>query len=66
MFCCNTLSQYMVNPKHIRLVGSKHVMRYLQGTLDYGIRYASNRDIKLHGFVDSDWEGSAEDRKSTS
>ena len=39
-FVVNTLSQYMVNPKHIHLVGAKHVMRYLKGTLDYGLRYA--------------------------
>ena len=58
-FAVNTLSQYMVNPKHIHLIGSKHVMRYLKGTLDYGIRYASNGEIILHGFTDSDWEGSS-------
>ena len=29
-FVVNTLSQYMVNPKHIHLVGEKHVMRYLK------------------------------------
>ena len=56
----------MVNPKHIHLVGAKHVMRYLKGTLDYGLRYASNGEIRLHGFTDSDWAGSAKDRKRTS
>ena len=65
-FVVNTVSQYMVNLEHIHLVGAKHVMRYLKGTLDYGIRYASNGKIRLHGFTDSNWEGSAKDRKSTS
>ena len=32
-FVVNTLSQYMVNPKHIHLIGAKHVMRYLKGML---------------------------------
>ena len=41
-------------------------MRYLKGTLDYGLRYASNCEIRLHGFTDSDWEGSVKDRKITS
>ena len=41
-FVVDTLSQYMVNPKHIHLIGEKHVMRYLKGNLDYGLRYASN------------------------
>ena len=65
-FVVNTLSQYMVNPRHIHLVGEKHVMRYLKGTLDYGLRYVSDGEIRLHGFTDSDWAGSAKDRKSTS
>ena len=64
-FVVNTLSQYMLNPKHIHLVGEKHVMRYLKGTLDYGLIYASNGEIILHGFTDSDWAGSVKDRKST-
>ena len=65
-FVVNTLSQYMVNPKHIHLIGAKHVMRYLKGTLDYGLIYASDGEIRLYGFRDSDWEGSDKDRKSTS
>ena len=56
----------MVNPKHIHLIGEKHVMRYLKGTLDYGLRYTSNSEISLHGFIDLDWAGSAKDTKSTS
>ena len=65
-FVGNTLSRYMVNPKYIHLVGAKHVMRYLKGTLDFGLRYALDGKIRLHGFIDLDWVGSAEDRKSTS
>ena len=41
-------------------------MRYLKGTLDYGLRYASVCDFKLYGYVDSNWGGSVVDRKSTS
>ena len=59
-FSVNTLSQYMVNPKHIHLVGAKHVMRYLKGTLDYGLRYSSYGDINLHGLTNSDWSESVE------
>ena len=65
-FAVNTLSQYMVNHKQIHLIGAKHVMRYLKGTLDYGLKYTSSREIKLHRYADSDWGGSAKDRKSTS
>ena len=44
----------MVNPKQIHLIGEKHVMSYVKGTLDYGIRYDSSGEIRLHGFIDSD------------
>ena len=64
-FVVNTLSQYMAKPRHVHLVGAKHVMRYLKETLDYGHRYASNGEIKLHGFTYLDWEGSVKDRKIT-
>ena len=38
----------------------------MKGTLDYGLRYASSGDIKLHGYAALDWGGSAKYRKSTS
>jgi hypothetical protein len=34
--------------------------------ITYGLIYASNNDVRLHGFTDSNWEGSVDDRKSTS
>ena len=41
-------------------------MRYLRGTVDYGLKYEANKKINLEGYVDSDWAGSAINRKSTS
>ena len=56
----------MVNSKHIHFIGAKHVMRYLKETLDYELKYAFGGEIRLHGFTDSNWAGSAKDRKITS
>jgi hypothetical protein len=33
--------------------------------ITYGLIYASNNDVQLHGFTNLHWEGSADDRKST-
>jgi hypothetical protein len=55
-----------VEPIHEHWIATKHVLRYIRGTLNYGLRYTASNDIKLHGFTDSDWAGSAEDRRSTS
>ena len=46
-------------------VAAKHVLRYLHGTIGYGLRYTSNSDMRLVGYSDSDWAGSVEDWKST-
>ena len=62
-FVVNTLSQYMVEPRQVHLVATKHVMRY---TLDYGLRYASDGEIILHRFTDSDWARSVKDRNNNS
>ena len=36
-FDVNTLSQYMVEPRHVHSFATKHVMRYLKCTLDCGL-----------------------------
>jgi hypothetical protein len=55
-----------VEPRHVHLVAAKRVMRYLKGMLDYGLCFIGDCDFKLYGYSDSDWAGSALDRKNTS
>ena len=56
----------MVQPIHVHLVETKHVMRYLKGILDYGLTYIVHSEFRLCGYNDSDWDGSDEYIKSTS
>jgi hypothetical protein len=65
-FSVNTLSQFLVEPKHVHLVAGKHVMRYLKGTIDCGLSYDGDHDFTLSGYTDADWAGSVSDRKITS
>ena len=65
-FAVNTLSQYLKDPRHVHLTAAKHILRYLKGTVDYGLKYKADQRINLEGYVDSDWAVSAIDRKSTS
>ena len=60
------LSQYLVEPRHVHLVVAKHVMRYLKGTLNFGLCYTKDHDSRLYGYTDSDWARSVPNRKSTS
>ena len=65
-FAVNTLSQFLTDPRHVHLIAAKHVLRYLKGIVDYGLKYDANQKINLEGYVDSHWVGSAIDMKSTS
>ena len=53
-FVVNTLSQYMVESRRVHLVTAKHVMRFLKGTLDFGLCYTRDRDFILYGYTDLD------------
>jgi hypothetical protein len=65
-FAVNTLSQFMVEPKRVHWVATKHVLRYLHGTIEYGLSYIQGDGVKLMGYTDVEWVGNTVDRKSTS
>jgi hypothetical protein len=64
-FVVNTLSQFMVEPRRVHWVASKHVLRYICGTIYYGLDYQRGDGIRLMGYIDSDWAGCVSDQKST-
>jgi hypothetical protein len=53
-FVVNTLNQFQMEPRHEHWIVSNHVLRYIHGTRNYGLRYTASSDIQLHGFIDSD------------
>ena len=61
----NTFRQFLMGSRHVHLMVAKHAVRYLKGTIDYGLKYEVNQKINLEGYVDSDWVDSAIDRKIT-
>ena len=44
----------------------KRIIRYINGTSDYGIWYSRDSNECLAGYSDADWAGCIDDRKSTS
>ena len=40
-FAVNNLSQFLTDPRHAHLV-AKHAVRYLKGTVEYGLKYDTN------------------------
>ncbi|KAE8679159.1 Zinc ion binding, putative isoform 1 [Hibiscus syriacus] len=44
---------------------TKRILRYLKGTIDFGLFYSASNDYKLVGYSDSDWGGDIDNRRST-
>ena len=51
--------------RHVHLIAAKHVMRYLKGTIAYGLWYVVDCEFRLVGYTDSNWVGSVTDWKIT-
>ncbi len=64
------LSRYMSKPEKEHWIAVKRVFRYLRGTTSYGLCYQGrpglDRVVDIHGFVDADWAGDLDRRRSTS
>ena len=64
------LSRYMSKPGKEHWTIVKRVFRYLRGTSSYGLCYERRprleRVVYIHGFVDADWVGDLDRRRSTS
>ena len=62
------LSQFMSNPGPEHWIGVKRILRYVKGTIDYGLKFnaLNANNIELQGYLDTDWEGDITSRKSTS
>ena len=65
-FVVNTQSHYLVEPRRVHLVAAKHVMRYLKGTIDFGLYYVGDHDYRFYGYIDADWDISVSEKNITS
>eukprot|EP00253_Pinus_taeda_P008943 PITA_08943 len=64
------LSRFMSKPGKAHWTAVKRVFQYLRGTSDYGLCYQGrpglDRVLDIRGFVDADWAGDLDQRRSTS
>ena len=65
MYAVSVISRFMDSPKNTHWQEGKRILRYIVGTLNYGIMYSSSNDFQLVGYTDSDFAGSIDDRKRT-
>ena len=66
MYIVSLLLRYMHCASEIHFQTTKRVLRYVKGTIDYGIKFNQDKKFILHGYSDSDWVGCVDDMRSTS
>lgn len=64
-YAVNFLSQFNTNYDIEHWKAAKRILRYLKGTIDYGLRY-KKIGLPLFGFADADWGANLVDRRSYS
>ena len=65
-FSVGVCARYQAAPKESHLTAVKRIITYVNGTPDYGLWYSNDSNACLVGYLDADWAGSVDDRKSTS
>lgn len=53
MFLTSLLSQYMTLPREVHFGVANCVLRYLKGTLNFGIWFEQIREINLYSYCDN-------------
>ena len=65
-YSMNDVSRYMQQPHELHWKEAKRILQYIQGTRSYNNHYATDSQLDLVGFTDSDWERDSIDHNSTS
>ena len=60
------VARFQAAPKESHIIVVKRIFRYLKGTKEYGLWYPKGNNIIIQAFTNANWEGSIDDRKSTS
>eukprot|EP00253_Pinus_taeda_P007915 PITA_07915 len=64
-FAVGLVARFLQNPRESHWKAAKRILRYVRGTIQFGIHYSAKATPLLVGFTDSDWAGDPDDRKST-
>ncbi|CAL8083511.1 unnamed protein product [Prunus armeniaca] len=59
-------ARFQSDPKESHLFVVKRIVKYVSGTVEFGLWYTYDTCVNLVGYSDADWAGCSDDRKSTS
>ncbi|GKA14983.1 ribonuclease H-like domain-containing protein [Tanacetum coccineum] len=57
---------YMHDPREPHVAALKRILRYVRGTIDFGLQLYASATTSLVGYTDADWAGCPSTRMSTS
>jgi hypothetical protein len=58
------LSRYMHKPRKPHMYAARRVLRYIKGTIGYGVEFKREQNAKLIRFCDADYAGDPSNRRS--
>ncbi|KAL9310750.1 putative RNA-directed DNA polymerase [Arabidopsis thaliana] len=64
-FAVGVVSRFMQKPKKPHLEAAKRILRYIKGTIDWGLLYEKEGKGKLNSYCDADYAGDHDTRRST-
>lgn len=65
-FAVGVYAGYQAKHKMSHINQVKRILKYINGTSDYGMLYSYSTNSMIIGYCDADQAGSVDDRKSTS
>ena len=65
-YAVGVLSKFCANLDESHLTAARCVLRYLKGTINYGIKYEKSGNAGLTGYSDASWADDLDDPRSTS
>lgn len=64
-YAVNYVSQYLQSPTDDHFQAVKRILRYVKGTIHFGLTFTRSNDPSLIGYSDADWARCLETRRST-
>ena len=61
-FAISMVLRFMQKPHEIHWLATKRILRYIQGTMHYGVFYSTKANVSLLGYTDYDWADDSSDR----
>jgi histone deacetylase 1/2 len=64
-YAVNKVCQFLHAPTSVNWSAVKRILRYVRGTVKFGLKIRKSKSMLVSAFLDADWAGDVDDRRST-